>query len=96
MILVDHLSKYLAMRLTLDLDTELPDAYRLINFCIYIAPQPLQLVVLSGNQSLQQVNEKFWKVITIDFRLLHQIYNICNFSLKVNKPLEMYYSWKKS
>lgn len=73
---VDHLSKYLAMRLTLDLETELPEAYRLVNFCIYIAPQPQQLVVLSGNQTLSQVNEKFWKV--------------------ANKPLEMYYSWKKS
>ncbi|XP_053692085.1 E3 ubiquitin-protein ligase RING1 [Sabethes cyaneus] len=72
---VDHLSKYLAMRLTLDLETELPEACRLVNFCIYIAPQPSQLVALSGNQALSQVNEKFWKV---------------------NKPLEMYYSWKKS
>lgn len=50
------------MRLTLDLEAELPEAYRLVNFCIYIAPQPLQLVVLSGNQTLSQVNEKFWKV----------------------------------
>ncbi|XP_050087120.1 E3 ubiquitin-protein ligase RING1 isoform X1 [Anopheles aquasalis] len=73
---IDHLSKYLAMRLTLDLDQELPESYRLVNFCIYIAQQTDQLVVLSGNQTLQQVNEKFWKV--------------------VNKPLEMYYSWKKS
>ncbi|XP_055388022.1 E3 ubiquitin-protein ligase RING1 [Condylostylus longicornis] len=72
---VDHLSKYLAMRLSLDLDSELPEAYRLLNFCIYVAPQPNQLVILSGNQTLQQVNEKFWKV---------------------NKPMEMYYSWKKS
>ncbi|XP_017464323.1 PREDICTED: E3 ubiquitin-protein ligase RING1-like, partial [Rhagoletis zephyria] len=37
---VDHLSKYLAMRLTLDLGSELPEAYRMLNFCIYIAPQP--------------------------------------------------------
>jgi len=72
---VDHLSKYLAMRLTLDLDSELPETYRLLNFCIYIAPMPGQLVVLSGNQTLRQVNDKFWKV---------------------NKPLEMFYSWKKS
>jgi len=72
---VDHLSKYLAMRLTLDLDSELPETYRLLNFCIYIAPTPGQLVVLSGNQTLRQVNDKFWKV---------------------NKPLEMFYSWKKS
>ncbi|PNF25555.1 E3 ubiquitin-protein ligase RING2-A [Cryptotermes secundus] len=72
---VDHLSKYLAMRLTLDLDSELPETYRLLTFCIYIAPTPGQLVVLSGNQTLRQVNDKFWKV---------------------NKPLEMFYSWKKS
>ncbi|XP_067628645.1 E3 ubiquitin-protein ligase RING1 isoform X2 [Eurosta solidaginis] len=72
---VDHLSKYLAMRLTLDLGAELPEAYRMLNFCIYIAPQPQQLVILNGNQTLHQVNDKFWKV---------------------NKPMEMYYSWKKS
>ncbi|KAI4487425.1 PREDICTED: E3 ubiquitin-protein ligase RING1 [Polistes canadensis] len=72
---VDHLSKYLAMRLTLDLDTELSDSDRLVNFCIYIAPSPGQLVVLSGSQTLRQVNDKFWRV---------------------NRPLEMYYSWKKT
>ncbi|XP_011214190.2 PREDICTED: E3 ubiquitin-protein ligase RING1 isoform X2 [Bactrocera latifrons] len=72
---VDHLSQYLAMRLTLDLGAELPEAYRMLNFCIYIAPQPQQLVILNGNQTLHQVNDKFWKV---------------------NKPMEMYYSWKKS
>ncbi|KAL7290274.1 hypothetical protein TKK_0015976 [Trichogramma kaykai] len=73
---VDHLSKYLAMRLTLDLDTEmLSESERLLNFCIYIAPTPGQLVVLSGSQTLRQVNDKFWRV---------------------NRPLEMYYSWKKT
>lgn len=50
------------MRLTLDLETELPEAERLINFCIYIAPQPAQYLVLNGAQTLQQVNEKFWRV----------------------------------
>ncbi|XP_061391320.1 E3 ubiquitin-protein ligase RING1 [Musca vetustissima] len=72
---VDHLSKYLALRMTLDLDSELPEANRMLNLCIYIAPQPSQLVILNGNQTLHQVNEKFWKV---------------------NKPMEMFYSWKKS
>lgn len=57
---VDHLSKYLAMRLSLD--AQLGEAFRMLTFCIYIAPLPSQLVVLSGNQTLQQVNEKFWKV----------------------------------
>jgi E3 ubiquitin-protein ligase RNF1/2 len=72
---VDHLSKYLAMRLTLDLDTELSESDRLLNFCIYIAPLPGPFVVLSGSLTLRQVNDKFWRV---------------------NRPLEMYYSWKKT
>lgn len=59
---VDHLSKYLAMRLTLDLDAELPEAYRLLNFCIYVAPSPGQFVPLAGSQTLRQINDKFWKV----------------------------------
>lgn len=59
---VDHLSKYLAMRLTLDLETALPEADRLVNFCIYIAPHPSQILMLNGNQTLHQVNDKFWKV----------------------------------
>ncbi|MCL4129189.1 UNVERIFIED_CONTAM: hypothetical protein GTU68_007294, partial [Idotea baltica] len=75
---VDHLSKYLAMRLTLatrtgELETELPSS--LNNFCIYIAPTPDQYIVLSGSLTLEQVNEKYWRV---------------------NKPMEMFYSWKKN
>lgn len=68
--IVDHLSKYLALRLALDLGSELPEPFRMISFCIYIAPQPHQLVILSGNQTLQQVNEKFWKVSTIFFEFV--------------------------
>ncbi|XP_050422512.1 E3 ubiquitin-protein ligase RING2 [Adelges cooleyi] len=67
---VDHLSKYLAMRLTLDLGAELPD--RPLNFLIYVAPNAGQFVPLNGNQTLRQVHDKFWKV---------------------NKPLEMFYSF---
>lgn len=104
---VDHLSKYLAMRLTLDLETELPEADRLLNFCIYIAPHSLQFLVLNGNQTLQQVSEKFWKVSfnnvscynewrvhsTIEKRYYASYIFL---SLQTNKPMEMYYSWKKS
>lgn len=58
---VDHLSKYLAMRLSLD--AQLAEAtFKSFIFTIYIAPAPSQLVTLNGNQTLQQVNEKFWKV----------------------------------
>lgn len=56
---VDHLSKYLAMRLTLDLESEIPDS--LTNFCIYISPSPNQFVTLAGMQTLDDVNEKYWK-----------------------------------
>lgn len=50
------------MRLTIDLETETPEEENVINFCIYIAPQPSQYLVLNGTQTLQQVNEKFWRV----------------------------------
>uniref|UniRef100_A0A1B6C636 RING-type E3 ubiquitin transferase n=1 Tax=Clastoptera arizonana TaxID=38151 RepID=A0A1B6C636_9HEMI len=70
---VDHLSKYLATRLALDLGSELPD--RSLTFCIYVTPTPGQYVALNGGQTLRQVNDRFWKV---------------------NKPLEMFYSWKKT
>uniref|UniRef100_A0A6A7FVP9 RING-type E3 ubiquitin transferase n=2 Tax=Hirondellea gigas TaxID=1518452 RepID=A0A6A7FVP9_9CRUS len=74
---VDHLSKYLAMRLTLanrngELHAELPPS--LNNFTIYVAPTPDSYVALSGNYTLEQVNDKYWRV---------------------NKPMEMFYSWKK-
>lgn len=49
------------MRLALDLESELPEAERL-NFSIYISPQPPQYILLNGNQTLQQISEKFWKV----------------------------------
>ncbi|KAK5641376.1 hypothetical protein RI129_009923 [Pyrocoelia pectoralis] len=72
---VDHLHKYLAMRLTIDLDSQLSQTHNLLNFCIYISPSTGQYVQLNGNQTLGQVNDRYWKV---------------------NKPLEMYYSWKKT
>jgi E3 ubiquitin-protein ligase RNF1/2 len=58
---VDHLSKYLAMRLSLDAQLAEP-TFKALTFSIYIVPAPSQFAVLSGNQTLQQVNEKFWKV----------------------------------
>lgn len=105
---MDHLSKYLAMRLTLDLDAELPEAYRLLNFCIYVAPSPGQFVPLAGSQTLRQINDKFWKVNKLYFFWNCYLKIFCfkyisviifdNLLLffQVNKPLEMYYSWKKT
>lgn len=87
------------MRLQLDLDSELPAAERLQNFTIHIAPQPSQFLILNGNQTLQQVNEKFWKVNNFDKNYLSFPYllKVIIFILKqVNKPMEMYYAWKKS
>lgn len=70
---VDHLSKYLAMRLTLEKPPH-PEDYRM-SFLIYIAPAPNQFVLLTGGQSLSQIQEKYWKI---------------------NKPLELFYTWKMS
>lgn len=68
---VDHLSKYLAMRLTLEKQPH-PEDYRM-SFLIFIAPQPNVFVPLTGAQSLSQIQEKYWKI---------------------NKPLELFYTWK--
>lgn len=70
---IDHLSKYLATRLAIDIGSELPE--RLYNFCIYASPSSGQFVLLSGSHTLRFVNDKYWKI---------------------NKPLEMYYSCKKT
>lgn len=92
---VDHLSKYLAMRLSLDAQLTEP-TFKTLTFSIYIAPMPLQLVVLSGNQTLQQVNEKFWKVRNVSTMppLPGNLNQIFRSPSQVNKPLEMFYSCK--
>lgn len=92
---VDHLSKYLAMRLSLDAQLAEP-TFKTLTFSIYIAPMPSQLVVLSGNQTLQQVNEKFWKVRNVSTKsnILGNLNRNLNDNFQVNKPLEMFYSCK--
>jgi len=57
---VDHLSKYLAMRLAMDLGPEIPE--RALKFLIYVAPTADQFVPLKGNQTLKSVHDMFWKV----------------------------------
>lgn len=91
---VDHLSKYLVTRLSLD--TQLAES-TFLTFSIYIAPMPSQFLALSGNQTLQQINEKFWKVRNVS----QIVATPRRMSLKpqtsvqqVNKPLEMFYSCK--
>ncbi|XP_065304287.1 E3 ubiquitin-protein ligase RING2 [Dermacentor albipictus] len=60
---VDHLSKYLAMRLALDKFEQDASAPRSVApFTIYIAVTPGQFTPLPGNMTLDQVNEKYWKV----------------------------------
>ncbi|XP_022170437.1 E3 ubiquitin-protein ligase RING2-like [Myzus persicae] len=67
---VDHLSKYLAMRLAVDLGAELPE--RPLDFLMYVVPTADQFLQVKGNQTLRNIQDKFWKV---------------------NKPLEMFYSF---
>lgn len=94
------MSKYLALRLTIDLESELAEAEHL-NFAIFIAPQPPQYILLNPNQTLQQVSEKFWKVNSLNrYSLVRQvnltIKLLLFFSFQVNKPMEMFYSSKRS
>ncbi|XP_067143964.1 E3 ubiquitin-protein ligase RING2-like [Centruroides vittatus] len=75
---VDHLAKYLAMRLAFDHQTddignEVPETNSL--FTIYITTSLDQYIPLNGSLTLDQINGKYWKL---------------------NKPLEMFYVWKKS
>ncbi|KAF0305576.1 E3 ubiquitin-protein ligase RING2 [Amphibalanus amphitrite] len=57
---VDHLTKYLVMRLPLDLES--PLAGTLTNFTIAVSPTPGHFVTLPGDLSLEQVSEKYWRV----------------------------------
>uniref|UniRef100_T1JJM4 RING-type E3 ubiquitin transferase n=1 Tax=Strigamia maritima TaxID=126957 RepID=T1JJM4_STRMM len=63
---VDHLSKYLMMRLAFDSKLEEFTGPEFANsdtqFAIFIACTPGQFTVLNGNMTLDQVNEKYWKV----------------------------------
>ncbi|EDO49955.1 predicted protein [Nematostella vectensis] len=76
---VDHLAKYLAIRLSLESKQEgspnsQDKAPEVPSYTIYIASTPGQFTQLSGSMLLEHVNEKYWKV---------------------NKPLEMYYAQDK-
>lgn len=75
---VDHLAKYLAMRMALEHvainGTGSNPHDENSEFTIYIASTPGQFTDLNGSMTLDQVNERYWKV---------------------NKPLEMFYAWKK-
>lgn len=77
---VDHLAKYLAMRLALESQQEdgganpTEESSEATQFTIYIASMPGQYTPLPGSMILDFVNEKYWKV---------------------NKPLEMYYALNK-
>lgn len=64
--LVDHLSKYLAMRLALDYKKNEPQGAdgpsASTRYIIYIASTPGQYTVLNGSMTLELVNKKYWKV----------------------------------
>lgn len=57
---VDHLSRYLVMRLSIDLGSQLPD--QKLGFVIYVASSADQFVLLKGNQTLRNVHDKYWNV----------------------------------
>ena len=60
---VDHLSKYLAIRLSIEVqgDTD-PSTADEKKYAIYIASSGENYILLPGNITLDQVNEKYWRV----------------------------------
>ncbi|CAG7832210.1 unnamed protein product [Allacma fusca] len=71
---VEHLAKYLGMRLALDSQESGGSSSTLHNCTIYVNNTGSSYVTIPQNQTLSQVCEKYWRF---------------------NKPLEMFYSWKK-
>ncbi|ESP04036.1 hypothetical protein LOTGIDRAFT_109899 [Lottia gigantea] len=59
---VDHLSKYLAIRLSLEAQSSDKTATPDDKYSIYIASSPYNYSVLGGSMTLSQVNERYWKV----------------------------------
>ena len=57
---MDHLTKYLVMRLPLDLESPLAGS-SLTNLAIAVSPTPGHFVTLSGDLSLEQVSERYWR-----------------------------------
>lgn len=60
MFLVGHLNKYLTMRLSLDYGPDISECG--LRFLIYVAPSENQFILLDDDQSLRNVQDKFWKV----------------------------------
>ncbi|KAK3583634.1 hypothetical protein CHS0354_039461 [Potamilus streckersoni] len=59
---VEHLSKYLAIRLALESNQEAGAGGEEKKYTIYIASTPGNYTALNGSMTLEQVNEKYWKV----------------------------------
>lgn len=60
---VDHLSKYLAIRWAFEVQSETDaSSPEDIKYAIYICGSSDNYVLLPGNMTLEQVNEKYWKM----------------------------------
>lgn len=69
---VNHLSKYLETRASLDLGSGLHN--KEISFSVHIAPNPGNFISLADSESLRNVVDTYWRN---------------------NRPLELYYTFKK-
>eukprot|EP00057_Strongylocentrotus_purpuratus_P029789 XP_011684263.1 PREDICTED: E3 ubiquitin-protein ligase RING2-like [Strongylocentrotus purpuratus] len=97
---IDHLAKYLSMRIALDLrDAGSMDSQSSSNqneggcgeFTIFISTYPGQFQPLTGNQTLEQVNESKSESLN-GCQTLEQVNER---HWKANRPLEMYFLSKK-
>ncbi|WAQ97190.1 RNG2A-like protein [Mya arenaria] len=87
---VEHLSKYLAIRLSIEVQSELdPSSADDKRYAIYIAASGDNYILLPGNITLEQVNDKYWKVN----KPLEMFYSLCkkspdNAASSPNKKIE--------
>lgn len=83
------------MRLSIDLEKQAPE-HRLLNFCIYIMPQNEQSTVAgAGGANGASTSASSGDQLVI----LPGAYSLAQISeqyWKVSKPMELFYTWKKS
>ncbi|KAL5236663.1 hypothetical protein ACI65C_004073 [Semiaphis heraclei] len=60
---VDHLNKYLAMGLKVHTGSELSE--QSLTVLMYVTPTADQFVPVKGNQTLQNIQDKFWKGVAV-------------------------------
>lgn len=83
------------MRLTIDLEKQAPEN-RLLNFCIYILPQNETGVINPTNGSGASTSTSSGDQQMVVLPGSYSLSQIAEQYWKISKPMELFYTWKKS